>query len=143
MKELYSTHTAAASLHPLVRTADANGATIDLKGYNSNLIIAHFGASGDTLSGSVYALIEIEESDDNSTWTDVADEHLTNTVTGLNTGTIAKVDDAAEDDALYIASYIGHKRYIRPVLNLVGTHTNGIAAAASVVRGAAQYNPVN
>jgi hypothetical protein len=109
-----------------VRTADADGATIDRQGAEDLTFTALVGASGDTLSGSVYVLLEVEHSDDGSTWADCANADLTNTVTGATTGTFAKIDDPAEDDAVFKVGYIGGKRYVRVVQNLVGTHTNGI-----------------
>lgn len=126
---------AAQSLDPIIITADKNGDTVDLQGYESALIVLNTGISGDTLSGTVYVEYEVEESDDDSVWTDVADKDLTRTVTGNNTGTIAKIDDPAEDDAVHISSYIGGKRYIRVVANVTGTHTNGIETSACVIRG--------
>lgn len=108
-----------------VKTADANGTSIDLQQYRNGGFLFVVGASGDTLSGSVYIELEVEESSDNSTWTDVADADLNATVTGTNTGTVAKIDDAAEDSTTVYAEYKGTKRYIRPVINVTGTHTNG------------------
>lgn len=132
----------AQSLDPIIITADKNGDTVDLQGYSSALIVLNTGISGDTLSGTVYLEYEVEESDDDSVWTDVADADLTRTVAGNNTGTIAKIDDPAEDDAVHISSYIGTKRYIRVVANVTGTHSNGIETSACVVRGHAQVgNP--
>jgi len=107
------------------------------------MFVVQIGISGDTLSGSVYAEIEVEESDDDATYTDVADADLTNYVTGTNTGTICKIDDAAEDPAIHGTSYIGDARYVRSVVNLTGTHTNGIEVAVAVVLGHAHNTPVN
>lgn len=142
-REFYSDAGAALALSAATRTADANGSSIDLRDYDSVLIVGVVGASGDTLSGSVYAEFEVEESDDASTWTDVADADLTNYVDGTNAGTFAVIDDAAEDDAIYMTSYIGDARYIRVVYNITGTHTNGMPSSAFVVRGHASRRPVN
>ena len=73
----------------------------------------------------------------------VANADLTNTVTGSNTGTVAVIDDNAEDDLVVVVGYKGNKRYIRPVLNFTGTHTNGIPCAVMAVRGRNRAQPVN
>lgn len=104
--------------------ADEDGSSVDLKDYDHVQFEALVGESGDTLSVSVYIELELEESDDNSTFTDVADTDITNAVTGANTGTFAKIV-LGGDDTLYMTQYKGSKRYVRPVVNMTGTHTNG------------------
>lgn len=135
MKDMYYPHSPVLALAAQVLTADADGVDVDLQGYEGAQVIAVVGASGDTLSGSVYVELEVEESDDGVTYTDVADADLVNVVAGTNDGTFAKVDDPAEDDAVYHTAYIGAKRYIRVVANLTGTHTNGIPVGVLVNRG--------
>ena len=120
------------------RTADANGTTVDLQGYNGALILAHIGAEGVTLSGTDKIELELEESADDSTWTDVADADLLGYVDGTNDGTFALFDANAELPALVKASYIGTKRYIRVVVNFSGTHGTGTPIEAMVVRGHAR-----
>jgi hypothetical protein len=120
-------------------TADANGAAVDLLEYDGCLVIANVGESGDTLSGSVLVDLEIETSDDNSTWVDAADAVITNSVTGTTTGTFGRIDAAAEDDASYTTAYLGRERYIRPVINVTGTHSNGIPIGIVAVRSRGRY----
>lgn len=140
-KEQVSDFKVVHCLTPATRTADANGTAVDTQGYGSVSFFALFGASGDTLSGSVYAEVELEESDDNSTFTDVADADVVTAVTGTNTGTIAVVNDPAEDDQTYKAGYIGGKRYVRPVYNVTGTHSNGMPVAVIAVLSNPTYAP--
>ena len=106
-------------------TVDVNSASIDLKDKRSVMLLALIGESGDTLSGSVKIELELEDSPDDSVWTDVVDADMRDPVTGTNTGTFAVIDAAAEDDAVYVAGYRGNKRYVRVVVNVTGTHTNG------------------
>ena len=124
---------------PIVITADANSASADLLEYDGALLMANIGITGDTLSGSVYLEIEAEHSDDNSTWVDCADADISTTVTGTNTGTLAKIDDAAEDDVTVVAAYMGRERYVRLVYNVTGTHSNGIEVAGDILRFRAKY----
>ena len=123
-------------------TSDTNGASVDLLGYEGVMFLACVGESGDTLSGSVKIELEVEESDDDSTFDDAEDADLTSSVSGTNNGTFAVIDAAAEDDAVYTTSYRGDntkKRYVRPVINLTGTHTNGTPIGILAVRFGKKY----
>lgn len=122
-------------------TVDANGTGVDLQGFESATILAAVGESNDTLSGSVKIELEVEESDDDSTYTDVADADLIGYVDGTNDGTFAVIDAATEDQRAYIAGYIGSKRYIRVVVNVTGTHTNGTPIGAFVIKSHSRQNP--
>lgn len=137
------------AIAPSVATADANGATFDKAsdpGFEALMLVAILGASGDTLSGSVKVQLEMEESDDNSVWTKVANADMeVPDPTQLGTdglGIFQTIDDAAEDEAVYKAGYKGDKRYCRIVRNMIGTHTNGIPFAALYVAGEALAEPV-
>jgi hypothetical protein len=123
-------------------TADQDCTAIDLKGYQSCGVDVVVGNSADTLSGSVYFLLEMEHSDDNSTWTDCADADIRDAVTGTNTGTFAKIDAPAEDSAVFSVQYVGSKRYCRAVINAVGTHTNGTPIGVVNWKSQATYMPV-
>ena len=127
---------------PVVITSDANGASVDMKGYGSVAFYALVGESGDTLSGSVYIELEIEDSDNDSDWADAVDADVRSSVTGNNTGTFAKIDAATEDDAVFLGQYDGSSRYVRPVINVTGTHTNGTPIGIIAVQSMADVLPV-
>lgn len=130
-------------LDPATLTADANSSSVDSQGFRSLMLVANIGESGDTLSSSVKIELEVEESSDNSTWTDVADADLIDAVSGTNDGTFALIDAPAEDDSVYKVGYIGDKRYVRVVVNLTGTHTNGTPVSVSAILGHAEHKPVS
>lgn len=113
----------------IAATVDANYAACDLLHHDGCRINFMVGNSGDTLSGSVFLELEVEESDDNSTWSDVPDGSLTTEVAGTNDGCFALIDAPAEDSQIFQTEYLGSKRYIRGVLNVTGTHTNGTPIA--------------
>lgn len=128
--------------------SSANGATIDTQGFDSVALAVAVGVSGDTLSGSVHIQLEVEHADDDGTgspdtWEDCADDDLLNFVAGANNGTFAKIDDAAEDDAVYATGYRGNRRFVRVVANLTGTHTNGTPVGAVAIKGHPHFSPVN
>ena len=137
--DLESNFSITQLVDPVTVTSDTDSASIDLKGYASAGIIFNVGESGDTLSGSVYWSLELEESDDDSTWTDVAAADMG---TSVSAGTVAVIDAAAEDDSVHFTSYKGNKRYIRGVLNATGTHTNGTPISVTGVRYNEKYPPV-
>lgn len=144
MKDTYTSQAPIQGLASQVLTGDANGDSVDLQFYEAAQIIAAVGASGDTLSGSVLVDLEVEHADDDGTgspdtWEDCADADLLNAVTGTNTGTFARIDDPAEDEAVYATGYIGGKRWVRVVANLTGTHTNGIPIGVVINRGHARH----
>lgn len=130
-------------LDPAAVTADVNCASVDLLGYGSCAFYVLVGESGDTLSESVKIELEIEDSDDNSTFADAADTDITNTVSGTNDGCFAVIDAAAEDDAVYMTEYRGSSRYARVVVNVTGTHSNGTPIGVLAVRGQPQTMPVS
>jgi hypothetical protein len=127
---------------PAALTADADSASVDMKDYDHVAFYALVGATGDTLDASNDINLEVEESADDSTFTDVANADITNAVTGANTGTFAHIDAAAEDDAVYMTQYKGTARYVRVVLNVTGTHTNGTPIGVLAVRFGAERVPV-
>ena len=127
---------------PAAATVDADGASVDMKDYNSVAFYALVGATGDTLDADNYILLELEDSADNSSFANVADADMTNSVTGATVGTFAKINAAAEDDAVYMTEYHGGARYVRPVINVVGTHTNGTPIGILALRAGAGRLPV-
>ena len=128
-------------LTPSAKTADVNGSSVDMQGWEALEFIAVVGAEGDTLSGSVKIELEMEHSMDDSTFTDVADADALGEVTGTNTGTFAVIDIAAEANLMYKGGYIGANRYVRPVVNLTGTHTNGTVIGIVAVQSNAAHYP--
>jgi hypothetical protein len=116
-------------------TIDKNFATCPMVGYGSCRIIAHVGNSLDTLAADLKLELEVEHSDNGSTWVDCADTDILDPVTGTNTGTFAVIDAPAEDSAIFATEYVGGKAYCRMVLNVTGTHTNGTPIAVMYERG--------
>lgn len=119
-RDLKSAVDAAHSLPPLVRTASANGAGVDLAGYDSAFLLVHFGAWTDGTWTP-----KMQESDDNAAFTDVAAADLQ--------GSFTAVSGTAGQNTVQRVGYIGAKRYVRGVLT--GTGTTGVNAGMTVVRG--------
>lgn len=141
-KDLQSNSSIVNSIACASIDADADGASADLKGYSGALVIADVGVGGITFTTTNMIEFEVEESDDDSTFTDVADADLVGYVAGTNDGTFGRAISAATDDAKFKAQYIGNKRYIRVVANFSGTHGTASPVSASILRINPTYGPV-
>ena len=147
MKDLSNNISPAVSLPAAVRTAAANGTGVDLQGYESATVLVDVGAEGDTLSSSVHFEVSLEESDDNSTFTDVAQASIIDG-TIASGGIFLKLDGTTGGDpdttgGIFRVGYVGNKRYIRVVIAKTGTHSTGTPIGAMVVRGSARHSTDN
>lgn len=106
------------TIRPQVATAGVNGQTVDLRGSDSVAFAVSIGA----ITGSAGdATVTIEESSDDSTWTDVADADILGT------------EPTLAADTAYQFGYIGGERYVRAVFGL-GAETN-VAVSVTAIRG--------
>ena len=147
MKDLSNNISPAVSIINAVKTAAGNGTGVDLQGYESATVLVDVGAEGDTLSSSVYFEVSLEESDDNSTFTDVAQASVVDGTIDSG-GIFLKLDGTANGNpdtagGIFRIGYVGNKRYIRVVLAKTGTHSNGTPIGAMVVRGSARHSTDN
>lgn len=116
----------AATLAPAVRTANTavNGTGVDLQGYEAAYALVHFGAYTDGTHTP-----KLQESDDNSSFTDVA------AADQVGSFTAAAAVGAA--NTTQKVAYRGNKRYIRIVMTTAGA-TSGAGSGAVIVRGRAR-----
>jgi hypothetical protein len=137
MRDLYRNILVTQHLNPVNSTSTKTSTSIDLQGYNSANILFAMGASGDTLSGSVYWTLKLTHSDDDADYSDVVLAELTN-----GAATVV-VDSSAKDKTVYGFGYVGNKRYLRAVATPTGTHSTGTPIGMVALRGTASYRPVN
>lgn len=114
MKDLHSNVLAVVAHAPAVVAATANGATVDLQGYESAEIIINTGA----IVSSGLFVASVEESDDGSAWSAVAAADL-----------LGALPESLAAASVYQVGYRGGARYIRAPL----TKTSGTSIAAGVV----------
>ncbi|HXF71505.1 MAG TPA: hypothetical protein VNO79_02715 [Actinomycetota bacterium] len=126
MQDLYNEISVAQSLAPAARTASANGAGVDLQGFDAAVVVVETGAITDGTH-----TIQVEESADNSTFTAVADADLQGTEPAIG---------AADDNKVYEIGYMGTKRWLRVSVTVSGATSGGVYAA-HVVRGRARKLP--
>jgi|SaaInlStandDraft_2_1057019.scaffolds.fasta_scaffold28729_2 hypothetical protein len=129
MKDLKNHIDVLASIKPAVYTASQNGTGVDLRGFDGAVCVFESGTVDNTDTDETYSP-KVQESDDNSTYTDVVAADLE--------GTLALM----VDDQIQRVGYKGSKRYIRNVMTLAGT-TPSFAGRASIVRGIPHQAPVS
>ncbi len=126
--DLYNNLDVVQSLPPAARTANANGAGVDMHGFHGAMVVVSTG----TITDGTHT-IEVQESDDNSTFTAVADADLQGSEPAIA---------AANDNQVYRIGYMGTKRYIRVAVTVAGATTGGVYGAV-VVRGHPRKAPVS
>lgn len=140
MRDSYNDKAITVLQTPATLSADTETSSVDLQFYESCLIVVEIGVDA-ALDGSNYWNIGIEESDDDSAFTDVAEADMIGAISGTTTGQFALVDSTAEDAAAYMVGYIGAKRYVRVHLDETGTLSGPISAIA--IAGDYKYPPVS
>lgn len=125
---------------PAVKTATATSDTIDMQGYDSLAVLFNIGDSGDTLSGTVYWTLKLQESDDDSSYSDVAAADIIGP--DFNGAATYVIDAPSEDSRCVAAGYVGGKRYVQAVATATGTHTNGTPIGIIALQGHAGIKPV-
>lgn len=114
MRDLKSNIDAVTGLASADNTdTEVTGATVDLQGFDAVAFVVEVG----TITGAGTVTPKLEESDDGSTWSDVASAEVVGEFTALATDTNQK------------ASYNGGKRYVRcstVVAGVVSAATYGI-----------------
>jgi hypothetical protein len=142
---LYANTSIVQILAPAVINSDTATTGVDLQNCDDVVLVADIGNSADTLSGSNYIEVEMQESDTDvdGDYTACANADVTNYVTGTNTGTLALINAAAEDTLAVSGGYKGSKRYIRLKFNFTGTHSTGTPIGALSLRGRLRAQPAN
>lgn len=112
-----------ASLGPAARTATVNGTGVDLATFEGAGVLIVSG----TVTDGVHTP-SLQESTDNTTFTNVAAGDMDGTFAVLASGVNQKV------------GYVGAKRYLRVVMTITGA-TTGAVSTALIVRGGSHVTP--
>jgi len=135
-RDLHDNLSPISMIDAAVLAADNTPTVIDLRGYQSAMVMIWAGAGGITFSGTNKIEFVLEHSTDNSTWAAVAQSDVVGTT--VASGGIVRsfvAAKAAADTTATKMSYIGARRYIRLTADFSGTHGTGTAIAAFAVRG--------
>lgn len=112
------------SLAPAARTSAGNGTGVDTANYNGVVAVFECGALTDGTHTPV-----MQESDDNSAWSDVAAGSLIGTLAVMTANTVQKV------------GYLGIKRYVRCKYTVTGA-TTGAVTSGLIVGSTVRKAPV-
>lgn len=133
-KDMYTMTTPSNTVPPqAVTDGTINGDSIDRKFYESSIILLHIGTYTD---GSHE--FTLQESDDDSTWTDVDSSEVLGYDT-TNDEYFTTLDDGTRDDTVEHIGYIGVKRYIRMQVVTTGS-TTGAVLGLSIVQDYPRYS---
>jgi hypothetical protein len=129
--DMYNVNSPSSSIRAQAVTATLNGTGVDLQGFEGALVLLDLGLFGGT---TPTATIKIQESDDNTTFTDVAAADLL--------GGVLPAIDTTNDETTYERGYIGRKRYIRVAVTAIAGTSPSLPTSAVVVRGGPRKQPV-
>lgn len=128
MRDLNNQISSAVCIAPAAnRTATTNGTGVDLAGYRSACAVVQYG----TVTDGTWTA-KIEESDDNSNWSDVAGADLSGSFTART---------SSNDETVEEVGYLGSKRYIRVTVTETVASSTGALFNALIVRGAPITEP--
>ncbi|WND33956.1 hypothetical protein RI578_06465 [Streptomyces sp. BB1-1-1] len=123
---LYNVALAKATLAPAAaRTATATGTAVDRMtdegGFRSALVVVNVG----TVTDGTHTVV-VQDSDDGSSWAAVADEFLQGAEPAIT---------SANDERVFEVGYVGHRRYLRAVVNVTGAPVTGGLYDAVILLG--------
>lgn len=129
-RDIYNSLAPASSIAAQAVTVTTNGTGVDLQGYESADVLIDLGTFGGT---TPTATIQVQESDDNSTFTAV--------VTADLIGGALPAIDTTTDATLYERGYKGVKQYLRVAVTAIGGTTPSLPMSAVIVKGHARSKP--
>ena len=127
-KDLASRVKHVQSLAPAARTASADGTGVDTLNYDGVMVVVNAGLWTDGTH-----TIDIQESDDGTSYSSVAAGNLQ--------GTKPVIDGATDDNQDYEVGYIGNCRYVRVDVDVTASPTTGAVIGASIMLGHAKQLP--
>lgn len=140
MKDIHSNLNLATIFGPVVLSADNTPAAIDLKGIGAAEIILAIGIGGITFDGTNKIEFKLTHSDDDVSYSNVADADLLG-VSGTSSGIIKSLVAAHAAAAVYRFGYKGPKRYLKLLADFSGTHGAGTPLTALLLKGHQHNNP--
>jgi hypothetical protein len=145
-REIFNSIKIESVVRAQVLTATPTATVINMSDASSVNFVIDMGNSGDTLSGSVYWTISLEDSPDNSVFTAVTDaESLLIAIDGTKqaNATSIVVDAPTEDTKIFEISYKnpGNKQYLKLLITATGTHSVGTPMSASAIKGYLKVEP--
>ena len=144
MKDLINNVTVVPALTAALIQTTTNGLTVNTTEYESVLFAVEVDIAGDTLAASTkFFEFSIQESADGSTnWAQTAAQNVQYAPTGAaSTGSFAILNASNAAAVVLVGGYLGTTRYVRMVITVTGTMTNGTTMGAVAVLGNARHKP--
>lgn len=140
-KDISTSLGAIAAIAPAVLDADNTPAAIDIGNYGAAIVLIHVGIGGITFTADNKVEFKLTHSDDNSTYTAVAQEDVKGVTVGTG-GIVRSLVAAHAAASLTKVGYHGGKRYLKLLADFSGTHSSGTPMSAVVVAGEPFVAPV-
>lgn len=142
MRDQENTLAAVLAIGPITIAADNTPAAIDLQGFDAATILLAIGVGGITFDATNKIEFKLTHSDDDSTYTAVAQTDVTDNVTVASGGIIKSLVQAHAAASVTKVGYVGGKRYLKLLADFSGTHGAGTPICAQVVKGLPSLGPV-
>jgi len=142
MRDQVSDFSALVLIPSATISADNTPASIDLAGYQACTILIEVGAGGITFSGTNKVEFVLTESDDNSTFTNVAAADVIHAPIAVTSGIVYNLIAAHAAGTVVRIGYKGTKRYLKLLADFSGTHGTGTPISAVALLGEPLTGPV-
>ena len=131
-------------LAPVAIAADKTDiGALDITGFDSASFTVMVGAANIDPADDKHVQIRLVHSNDNVNFIDCSDSEVLGSAPGLlATGTFAHLKEAPAANTAYMASYIGDKRYVRPVIKVTGDLGTGVIIGIGAMLRGTKYRPV-
>ena len=139
-KDFHVSTALAVVIGAAVLAATTAGTAIDLRGYNACEFALAIGIGGIVFTGVNKIEFVMTHSDDNATFTNVADTDLLGVTTTAN-GIIKSLVAAHAAANVYRFGYIGGKRYVKITPTFSGAHGTGTPIAITAILAGAHLQP--
>lgn len=135
MRDSENNITVVQAIGPVVAAADVTSAAVDLQGFDAATIIVQTGIGGITFTGTNKIEYVLTHSDDDSTYTAVAQIDVTDNVTVASNGIIRSLVAAHAAPTAVKVGYVGGKRYLKVMADFSGTHGTGTPLSVAIIKG--------
>lgn len=140
-KDISTSVSPVQAIGPATLNADNTPAAIDMGNFDAAVICISVGVGGITFDTTNKVEFKLTHSDDDSTYTAVAQEDVKGATVGTG-GIIRSLVAAHAAASLTEVGYHGGKRYLKLLADFSGTHGTGTPISCVVVRGLPRIGPV-
>lgn len=137
--DLYDNISVTQVLSAAAATTTQTSSAISLQGFYNLTVVFNIGHCGDTLSGSLYWTLKLQDSPDGTTYTDVTTAGL---LGDLSSNTIV-INASGQDQKAYKFGYVGGNPYVKAVAVAAGSMSSGTPIGIISLRGSPGLAPTS